>query len=217
MFQVDIKGKGTLGPNTMICWPSRNDLEQFFEHLSRKNSGESFVGPTEPLQADENEKNRKSLKDKHRKEKILLRKKCKSLKDKLVALKAEKVSFEVMPKTETKDLKNFDEQIKKVSTELDALREERRRKNVEFSTEMESLWIDDINNDLVKFVPSVRQSSTREIIGYVTSGGTCYRKSHHVGLGFIPMTAVKQVCDHIQNRVPVEGTHEKFSRLYLKF
>ena len=193
MFQVDIKGKGTLGPNSMICWPSRNDLEQFFEHLSRKDPGETFVGPTEPLQTDENEKTRKSLKEKHRKEKMSMRKKCKFLKDKLVSLKAEKVSFEVMPKTETKDLKIFDEQIKKVSAELDALKEERRRKNVEFSTDMEKMWIDDINSDDVKFVPSVRQSSTREIIGYVTSGGTCYRKSHHVGLGFVPMTAVKQV------------------------
>lgn len=177
----------------MICWPSRNDLDQFLEHLSRKDPGETFVGPTEPLQTDENEKNRKSLKEKHRKEKMSMRKKCKFLKEKLVSLKAEKVSFEVMPKTETKDLKIFDEQITKVSAELDALKEERRRKNVEFSTEMEKLWIDDINSDDVKFVPSVRQSSTREIIGYVTSGGTCYRKSHHVGLGFVPMTAVKQV------------------------
>ena len=197
IFQVEINGKGTISPNSMICWPSRNDLDQFFEHLSRKDSGEIFVAPSEPLQVDENEKGRKVLKEKHKKEKLNGRKKCKALKDKLVALKAEKVGLEVMQKPENEKIENLEEQIKKVSTQLDELKEERRQKNVEFSTEMSTLWIDDINggDDDVKsdFVPTVRNSSTREIIGYVQFGGTCYRKSSHVGLGFVPMTAVKQV------------------------
>ena len=176
----------------MICWPSRNDLDQFFEHLSRKDSGETFVGPTEPLQVDENEKRRKVLRDKHKKDKLSGRKKCKELKDKLVALRAEKLGREVKPKSENVETNNIDEQIKKVSADLDKLKDERRRKNDEFSTEMSALWIDDIN---VKgdFVPTVRNSSTREIIGYVQFGGTCYRKSSHVGLGYAPLTAVKQV------------------------
>ena len=178
----------------MICWPSRNDLEQFFEHISRKNSGETFVGPTEPLQTDSNEKRRKSLKEHHAREKVSSRKKCKLIKDKIVALQAEKLSHTAMPQPAQTDLKNFDEKIKKFSTDLNKLKEERHQKNVEFSAEMEQLWIDDINCEKGDdFVPTVRPSSTREIMGYVTFGGTCYRKSHHTGLGYVPMTAAKQV------------------------
>jgi hypothetical protein len=137
---VEILGKGTLGANSMICWPTRNDLDSFFRNAD---DGEPYAGPTEPLQPDDHEKGRKDLRQKHRKEKIALRKRWKAVKAKLVAAKAEKLAEEKARRPGD----DFDGKIRGLTAKLDALKSEREAKNAEFSGKMTALWIDDINDD----------------------------------------------------------------------
>jgi hypothetical protein len=137
------------------------------------------------------------LKESHAKEKLSSRKKCKVLKEKLLAAKAEKISREMDPKKiENSGGENFDEKIAKLASELDRIKDQRRGKNKAYSEAMSKLWIDDINDvgvDDNDVLPTVRNSSTREVVGFVTFGGTCFRKSKQIGLGFAPTAAVKQV------------------------
>lgn len=179
----------------MICRPSRNDLEQFFEHSQRQDSGEAFFGPTEPLQVDENESARKLMKKQHEKEKASAKKKSKALKEKLLAAKALKIAQETNPGgVDLSEEESPDSKIEKLATGLDRLKAERRQKNAEFTSMVSRLWIDDFSDaDAKNLMPTVRNSSSREILGFVTFGGTCFRKSKQIGFGFSPVPAVKQV------------------------
>ena len=181
----------------MICIPTRKDFEQIFEHLDQKEFVEPFFGPTEPVQTDENIKARQDLKALRKKEKMVDRKKFKVLKRKLLAAKSEKLAEKMnLQKGQDFNEQSFDEKITKLSAELDKLKKERLTKRDEFSDKQAKLWIDDIidtGNDNKNLIPTIRPSSTREIIGFVTFGGTCFKKSKQIGLGFAPMTAVKQV------------------------
>merc|ERR1711981_705262 len=86
---LEIIGKGTLGPNTVISWPLEEDFNSLID--SKKDGISSMprnkVRPCEPLKSDEKEA-RKELKSNHVSEQKNLRRKCQNIKKKILSIKA---------------------------------------------------------------------------------------------------------------------------------
>ena len=201
--RLEIVGKGTLAPNSMISWPSETDMNSF----RTKNIGEisncsantirmekSDMRPKETLQTDTNVAPRKVLKAKHLLEKRHFQKKCKEIKKKIINLKAS-ANFDCTTNCKQKDASIANE-IKHLSKSLDDMRKKRLENNQAYTKNIKSLWgleTSDFDN--------VRYSCSRQILGYLTMSGQSLRLgSKSVGLGYVSLSGMwDYICHYIKD------------------
>ena len=187
---VDVLGKGTLVPSTMITWPSDEDLIALinFKKSSMNKVENSEMRPQEELQL-ENKVLRKQLKSKHVSEQKNLKRKCKCLKQKIMLLKS---SISTDANNINSENNKYLQHIKISSESLRDLQHIRKEKNESYNSKMRSLWgleFSDIKN--------VRLSCSRQILGYVNFGGESLRfGSKAVGLGYVSLNGILKYLNH---------------------
>lgn len=193
---MEVIGKGTLLPNSMICWPSEGDLGLFLEggssassHLSLE---KSEMRPREPLQTDENASARLRISRHHRSQRRLMRKKCKAIKEKMTLLRAR---LNILNDVTPQQRKECEVEVSSLRTALNDAQEERKQVNEKYATEMEVLW--GVQTDF----NTVKDSGTRPIIGYISMAGQSLRLGcQSVGLGHVSFSGLSEYLKHFQDR-----------------
>lgn len=165
--RIELIGKGTLDSNALICVPGKGDL----------GDSTSIEGgdPVEPVNKDENESARKTLKEKHSKMKIRQRRKWKKMKDELEELRSQSV----VNKTPLDE-----EKFQALSKEFETLKAQRETENEAFVKEMNQLWL--------RQSAEIKESCSKTVMGWVVRGGFSYRVGKNVGLGFVPTLAYSE-------------------------
>lgn len=165
--KLKIACRGRLGANSLICLPSRADLEEVVE------SG-LWEGPVETYQQDDMEKQRKETIQTHKAQKKRLKRKWKKLKDKQTLMKCQSTAL-------GKELDT--EKLNHAAVGMATLKEMRNTENAAFAGKSEDLWIGDFN--------TVRNSCKREVMGYVTIGDLSYKEGCFVGHGFVTLKGAR--------------------------
>merc|ERR1712059_210707 len=113
---------------------------------------------------------RKEAKELHRRQKKRLKRQWKKVKEKKVL----QVSLAV-----TNDEKPDEARLEKLTASLADLKSHRELENTKYEGQSEKLWLSDCTE--------VRSSATRDLMGWVTRGGYCYRKGGEVGTGLVTL------------------------------
>jgi len=129
---------------------------------------------TEPLHEDAHEKMRKEARALHKQQKKRLKRQWKKVKDKKVQHFAHSVAQE----------KDVDEsKMESMNTSLLNLKTLRDSENSNYSKLNEKLWSQEPS--------SIRKGCSRELVGWVVSGGYSYRKGCDIGEGLVTMRGLQ--------------------------
>ena len=167
---VYLCGRGTPSDCAIICIPSLKDIDDILETTS-------FSGPIEEIHEDENHDERINLRNEHKK---LL----KSLRRKRIREKLKKENQNSLIKSEEESAVDRTVNVA-ISTHT------KRKKNVppptkdivdEYAEKIKSLWLPQAK--------TVRNSCSREVIGFVKKGDFSFTESQGVGRGYVILSAL---------------------------
>ena len=186
---IEIVGKGTLGPNTVISWPLENDLRSLidYETHSINKIKKHKLRPYETLKSDAKDI-RKQLKLDHVAEQKNLRRKCQILKKKIITVRS---SIDIDDSMNTETCKKMQD-INEFTHSLNAIKKMRKEKNTLYKSKMCSAW--GIDYTAIK---NVKELCTRQTIGYVNFGGQSLRfGSKGIGLGYVSQSGFLQFLEY---------------------
>ena len=187
---LEIVGKGTLGPNTVISWPLENDLFSLIDYKAHgmNKIQKNKLRPCEPLVNSDAKEIRKQLKLEHFSEQKNLRRKCQSLKKKIITVRA---SMDINDSMTTEKCKQIQD-IKEFSNTLNALKKIRKEKISLYNSKMSSAWGIDYTD-----IKNVKELGSRPTIGYVNFGGQSLRYgSKGIGLGYVSLSGFLQLLQY---------------------
>ena len=154
--RVRLSGKGRLGENSVICLPRKSDLLEDDEGLC------------EPKQNDECAVQRNMERKLHKEKKKRQKRQWKKVKDKKVLMIAQGIAEE----------KEVDKsRMELIEQNLAALKSLREEENNAYEEKAEKLWEGRCN--------TVRNSSSRQVMGWIVTGGYSYRVGGEVGEGLV--------------------------------
>eukprot|EP00088_Acartia_fossae_P048508 TRINITY_DN5295_c0_g1_i12.p1 TRINITY_DN5295_c0_g1~~TRINITY_DN5295_c0_g1_i12.p1 ORF type:complete len:959 (+),score=235.08 TRINITY_DN5295_c0_g1_i12:40-2916(+) len=195
--RLKIALRGRLGANTLICLPTKEDIEEVVH------SG-IWEGPVEIQQQDQTEKERKDVTEMHKNMKKRLKRRWKKLKDKKVLMQCQATAL-------GKELDT--EKMNHVTDGLNTLKQMRNAENANFGAKSEELWI---GGECAVKTAGVRHScKQREVMGFVTQGDMSYKAGCFVGYGFVALKAIKKWTQmHRENPQSLVLTRETTSLQY---
>ena len=156
--RISFVRKGRLGGNSLICIPREADLI----------AEDGVDGISEPQQKDEMELERKDKRKQHKEKMKRLKRQWKKVKDKKVLLVAQGIAEE----------KEIDkERVKMIEHSLTVLKGLREEENSSYKKKAERLWEGECT--------TVRNSTSRDVMGWVVRGGYSYRVGGEVGEGLV--------------------------------
>ena len=156
--RIKLVGKGRLGENSLLCVPRKSDLIE--------EKGSEVI--SEPQQKDEMEKERKEKRKQHQEKMKRLKRQWKKVKNKKVLMVAQRIAEE----------KEVDvERMKMTDHSLSIMKGLRDEENSRYKEKAERLWEGECS--------TVRNSSSREVMGWVVRGGYSYRLGGEVGEGLV--------------------------------
>lgn len=165
-IQVTLRGKGVASDNHLIYLPSAEDQAQ--------------SEPVESPHHDVSQHERKELSKNHKKRKELLRRRWKSMKDKLVEAKGMAMlegGPTLSPEAEAE-----------IRSKIDKIKGEREKENSKYNIKLRQLWIPEVSQD-----QDFKSITSRQAIGFLCQGGFSFRIGKSVGLGYVPLLALKHL------------------------
>ncbi|XP_014226502.1 ribonucleases P/MRP protein subunit POP1 isoform X1 [Trichogramma pretiosum] len=187
--RVVVERKGIPKDFSIICLPSKEDIEMYLKD-------KDWTGPIESFKSDSNENKRKNLRIGHQ---ALLRK-LRRQRIKLLQ-KMKDNSCHIAPKSceEMKKVKKVNQVVKK------KLQDRSKPFILQQAQIMANLYLPKCE--------SVRKSCDREVVGYVTNGSFSYSEAKGIGLGYVVATSVFNNFKEVSNFILIRNSTTRQYRI----